>query len=1184
MPFIIFNQRNIMNSDLPAYKIMFDKSLLKDSNHRVIINLKPGSDISLTKRMIVDICGENSEPVEFKFISAISCKVTEETLNSIIQLEAVQKVYWDEQVKLDVSSAADISFEEIFQLNECATQINSRAVPFTGQGVNISILDTGIDFTHADLSGKLLAQTSFVKTAYGFDPDEEEDPMDYNGHGTHCAGIATGTGSSAPAGYNLTGIAPNAKLLNAKCLNRFGVGYVSSIIAAIEWSIAQKAMIISMSLGFPSSDPDHPVCRAVDNATKAGIVVVVAAGNSGPFFSTVGSPGSARSVITVGATDKQDKITDFSSRGATKLGFVDPDVVAPGKDVLSTIAHSSLLGAIMERKGYYVAGTSGNDYAILSGTSMSCPMVAGAAALLLEAFPTLTPYQVRVALMKGAESLGYSPNVEGAGRVNVYNSYTALLQSTPEFNISLVLPQRLPIPPLEFSLFPGDTYTDDFLILLGRQLNMSVRCTGNVSPYIMLLNTTANEIPINKTLLYIQSQDSFYTNLEVVFKIPLSLSPGYYSGIIEIRDNDTQLLLETVNLSFNVRPPRGRVYFDCFHNSDDADSVKSNYYNFTKLLFENNIAVTFGKSLLTFPLLSQYDLLILPDIELPFTARERAEIQKYWSAGGNILILGSFYPQTAVEALNELLRDLDVGINYTETNIERSYDIGILKYMDDFLITDIEPHPITAGVSQFTWLSGVALEVDSNKASSVASYSNMSVIGIYNQSNHKIVCMGCERFFYDDFISKSYNEKLVLQTISWLLNGSSRSNSRSLRVEVIANQSIQDLGTNNETMISFYVSDPTTNNYIDNLIPHVNLSCRVLYYNAGWIPIWTGNASDVIGLGTGAYYFNFSTSLQGLYLVNITIENLSSSQTGIGIAYFNMTMGIPKITSSSITTSANEGATEYDATISNDIYRNTDQVIFNITLHDDTIADIQNVTCYITSLDAYRSDIKYLSLEMENITPKIGTEANYSLTLAPDYNFPAGTYHAFIEIVDSNGNSDYSSTLFEFYVDNKYPQFNWTGSTLNGYSLQYLKDSLSSITLQCGDTFTVEITGNDTESNLAEMYGYVILFNILTVGMTAYLYEPLWGAEVPFVTDRFSGKLSLPSDCVSQILDESYTLSGTLVMLMVLLDSDGQYDDDSYGYAYIQIQSPLPLTMIIIIVCVLAALAVFLYVWFRKKK
>ncbi|HUX98241.1 MAG TPA: S8 family peptidase [Candidatus Deferrimicrobium sp.] len=1187
VPLSIFRiiQKESTKNNSVSYKLMFDESVFKNKSNRVIINFERGVDIYQAKQAIMEICEGGSEPLEFDFISAICCIVTEEELYQIANLNGVQKIYLDEQVKLDILTPDPLSYNEIFQFEQCANQTGSRLVPATGNGVNISIIDTGIDFSHVDLTGKMLAQTSFVKVAYGFDADKEENEVDYNGHGTHCAGIATGTGAASPAGYNLTGIAPQAKLLNAKCLDQFGSGYLSGVIAAINWSIAHNAAIISMSLGFLSNDPDYPLSKAVDNATKQGIVVVAAAGNSGPFFSTVDSPGSSRLGITVGANDKNGKITDFSSRGPTSVGFVDPDVVAPGKNVMSPIAKNSILEALGKLEDFYIQGENDNGYAILSGTSMATPMVAGMAALLLDAFPTLNPYMIRTALMKGADSLGYSPNIEGAGRINGNSSYYHLLNSAPIFNITTVLPTHLPIPPFDNSLFPGTSYMNEILILSGTAIDMRVECTGPISPYVRLQNTTNNELPVNDILLYIKSQEAYFTDLQVEFNFPLSITPMNYNGTLIIRDNITNQILEIIELSANITSPRGRIYFDRFHNVDTADSLLSNYHNFSLLLSTERMQITYGSSLLSFPLLSQYDLVILPDIELPLTPTEIAALHKYWEMGGNLLILSSSYPYTAIESINQLLQRLDVGMIYTKTNIEDSYDIGLDTYLTDFLITNISHHPITEGVTQFSWLNGVALSINLSKALPVASYSGSPVLGVSNQSTaHRLVCMGSERLFYDDFISRSYNQKLVSQIITWLLNGSLRSQSEDLRVEVQVDTPILELDRGNTTGIAFYVSDPSTHEFINNLVPHINLSCIISHYDAGtWTPIWDGNASNILGLGNGAYYFNFSSFLEGIFLVNITIKNLSNLQNGLGISYFNYTSNLPIIIFSIITTTIpNE---QFDKYFAPELYRQVDSLTINVTLRDtDTISNIRNVTCYISSLDTYRSDIKYLTLEMTNTTPTNGVEANFSLTLSPDYNYPAGSYAIFFEILDSNGYSDYSSSLLEFYIEDHYPTINNQLSKLKGTSFQGLQYTLT--TIECGKSFSVEITGNDNESILSSMHAYVIIFNTFTIGLYLYLYEALWGIEVPFTGSIFSEVLTLPSNCLSQILEDTYTLNGRLILMVLLLDSDGQFDEDSYAFAQINVPTPFPLPLVVIIITVVGGCisAIVLYSLFKRPK
>ena len=248
---------------------------------------------------------------------------------------------------------------------------------YNGSGVKISILDTGIDDTHPDLTGKVIAENDFT---------DDGTTDDLYGHGTHCAGIAAG---SCNAGANVTGVAPGASLMNAKVLNQSGVGFTSGIMSGIEWSIDQNVDIMSMSFGGWQRDGTGRNLESmlITNTVNAGKVVVIAAGNSGPGEGTIGSPAVAYGAIAVAASDSNDAIVDFSSRGPTGDGRVGIDVAAPGYKIIAP-------NAFWE---------SQNDYIAFSGTSMSCPHVAGAAALLLEADPSLTPEEVERALKNGAD-------------------------------------------------------------------------------------------------------------------------------------------------------------------------------------------------------------------------------------------------------------------------------------------------------------------------------------------------------------------------------------------------------------------------------------------------------------------------------------------------------------------------------------------------------------------------------------------------------------------------------------------------------------------------------------------------------------------------------------------------------------------------------------------------------------
>jgi subtilisin family serine protease len=339
--------------------------------------------------------------------NGVAARVHKEAIKDIEKISGVKKVWRDGKVKaLDNSSNSVIG----------APQVWSN-LGITGAGIVVAIVDTGIDYTHPDLGG-CLGPTCKVIAGYDF-VNSDADPKDDHGHGTHCAGIVAANGT-------LRGVAPDAKLMAAKVLDSGGSGSWSNIISGIEWATNPDgnpatddgADVISMSLG-GSGTPDDPVAQAVDNAVTAGVVVAVAAGNSGPNYETVQSPGVARKALTVGATDNSDQLASFSSRGPVPGTWqMKPEVTAPGVSIYST----------------YLNG----GYVSMSGTSMATPHVAGAAALLRQLYPSASPEWIKSALMQKATNLGLNALAQGSGRINVYSSATlAALASSSVLNLGV---------------------------------------------------------------------------------------------------------------------------------------------------------------------------------------------------------------------------------------------------------------------------------------------------------------------------------------------------------------------------------------------------------------------------------------------------------------------------------------------------------------------------------------------------------------------------------------------------------------------------------------------------------------------------------------------------------------------------------------------------------------------------
>ena len=279
----------------------------------------------------------------------------------------------------------------------------------TGQGVDVAVLDTGVDAEHPDFAGRIATTQSFV-------PNESVE--DRYGHGTHVASTIAGTGAASDGREK--GVAPGADLLIGKVLSDSGSGQESWIVAGMEWAAKdQHAKVINMSLGTDApSDGTDPLSEAVDRlSAETGALFVVAAGNTGAPNS-IGGPGAADKALTVGAVDSVDDLADFSSQGPRAGdGGLKPEITGPGVDVLAARSQYTSLGE--------------GSYLTLSGTSMASPHVAGAAALLAAARPELTGSQLKDLLVSSSKQTPqYNAFQAGSGRVDVPSALHATVFSS----------------------------------------------------------------------------------------------------------------------------------------------------------------------------------------------------------------------------------------------------------------------------------------------------------------------------------------------------------------------------------------------------------------------------------------------------------------------------------------------------------------------------------------------------------------------------------------------------------------------------------------------------------------------------------------------------------------------------------------------------------------------------------
>ncbi|MEG6566837.1 S8 family peptidase [Thermoanaerobacterium saccharolyticum] len=342
---------------------------------------------------------------ELPIINGWAVNIPCNKLNSIAKNKGIKFIAEDSTVKT--------------QLNIATQEIKSREANdhgYTGKGVTIAFLDTGI-YPHPDFTKPKNRIIAFHDIVNG-----KKSPYDDNGHGTHVAGDAASSGYLSDGKYK--GVAPEANIVSVKVLDSRGSGSTSDILTGMQWILDNKdkynIRIVSLSIGETPSLPPFldPLVKGVDRLWRSGLVVVVAAGNSGPSMNSVTSPGNSMNVITVGAVDDKrtvdtsdDEIANFSGRGSAFLPK--PDVVAPGVKIVSAASGNVPIGTddnILLNKSYRTA----------SGTSMATPIVAGAAALLLEKNPSLTNYQIKNILKSTTTNVDhYRYYSQGYGMINV---------------------------------------------------------------------------------------------------------------------------------------------------------------------------------------------------------------------------------------------------------------------------------------------------------------------------------------------------------------------------------------------------------------------------------------------------------------------------------------------------------------------------------------------------------------------------------------------------------------------------------------------------------------------------------------------------------------------------------------------------------------------------------------------
>jgi serine protease AprX len=390
---------------------------VSDNVVALVSELEPGTQI--VERQVEQLGG-----TVIKHLSVIDGFVAEVPRTALRVLDASPAVRWavpNAAVRLQSqygqdSGVASAVYTDVVRANKTWT------FGTTGTGVGVAVIDTGID-TSGDLAGQVVHAVDFTR---------EENNADSYGHGTFVAGLIAGTGAASSGAVK--GVAPGARLVSLKIAEADGSTDVTRVLEALEWVLAFRSTygirVINLSLGFTTQQSAiiDPLDFAVERVWNTGLVVVAAAGNGGSSSASVTAPGNDPLVITAGSvTDKttvslgDDNVSSFSSSGPTVDGYAKPDVLAPGRSVVSSRAPGSTIDLANPNSAI------GTAYAKGSGTSFATAITSGAAALVLSRNPQLTPDQVKHRLITTARMpLSMGGPAAGHGVVDAFGATMSL--------------------------------------------------------------------------------------------------------------------------------------------------------------------------------------------------------------------------------------------------------------------------------------------------------------------------------------------------------------------------------------------------------------------------------------------------------------------------------------------------------------------------------------------------------------------------------------------------------------------------------------------------------------------------------------------------------------------------------------------------------------------------------------
>ncbi len=632
---------------------------------------------------------------------------------------------------------------------------------YNGSGVTVAVIDSGVDPDHPDLAGRIIGFKDYIGDSEDLDPIDGIDAYDDNGHGTACAWLVAGSGVESNGTFS--GMAPGADLLIIKVLDSTGAGDDSKIAQGINFARDNGADIISLSLGGTWIDGlfAEPSAAACKNAVEAGVIVMVAAGNSGPAAYTITSPGITEEVITVGSSVRNTSVVTFSSRGPVVRDvtspngvFPKPDILAPGREVVSGRAS----GVNPFEYPVYDFLEYGASYTSWSGTSASCPQIAGLAALLLNKHGSVDPIVMKAALMISATDIGEDPMAQGWGLANASKASEYLVPASPE--ITILSPNRYPTLPGGSSIMivGEDREPSNITIISTHNVGLcDIEITGNVSQFLQLND---------ESVLVDVGYNYFSLGIEMPSNIAIA-DIGLYSGELSIKSGASSIA--TMNLEILLTTYGGGLLVDMTHHElayPNADpDYPDQYRYFQQYLKEQGMILSeFGvPNPYVIERISESDLdtievFMIMDTELSYTTTEIEAIHDFVENGGTLLILSEFYNSTTgqasfgLETYNDILEPFGIQCEQIGIGVPVA---GLGSVYGPNTTGAVEPSPLTDGVNGIYVLAGSTLSVDESKAEGLFWADNNkqhAIIAYAEYGEGQVIAVSDGSTLYDDIL------------------------------------------------------------------------------------------------------------------------------------------------------------------------------------------------------------------------------------------------------------------------------------------------------------------------------------------------------------------------------------------------------------------------------------------------